>query len=224
MSYECRSHDVVIKGFAPDNGIKPERSKKMNQPQLGLKVSELRQQKALTQEQLAERCEVSARTIQRIESGEVDPRAYTLHCLGEALEFDFGEENTGNENLWLTVLHLSSMFCILIVPLLLWSWKKNQSYKIDQHGRQVLNFQITMTLLLVAAIFAVMLVPATLMVAQRTGDTAFEGAPIILLLILCVPMPLIFIGIFCVYQGAVNAMRAQADKPIHYALSIPFVK
>ncbi len=51
----------------------------MNQPDLGLKVSELRQQKALTQEQLAERCEVSARTIQRIESGEVDPRAYTLH-------------------------------------------------------------------------------------------------------------------------------------------------
>ena len=51
----------------------------MNQPDLGLKVTELRQQKGLTQEQLAERCEVSARTIQRIESGEVDPRAYTLH-------------------------------------------------------------------------------------------------------------------------------------------------
>lgn len=44
----------------------------MNQPYLGLKVSELRQQKGLTQEQLAERCEVSPRTIQRIESGEVD--------------------------------------------------------------------------------------------------------------------------------------------------------
>lgn len=44
----------------------------MNQPDLGLKVSELRQQKGLTQEQLAERCEVSPRTIQRIESGEVD--------------------------------------------------------------------------------------------------------------------------------------------------------
>jgi len=47
----------------------------MNQPDLGLKVIELRQQKGLTQEQLAELCEVSARTIQRIESGEVDPRA-----------------------------------------------------------------------------------------------------------------------------------------------------
>jgi transcriptional regulator with XRE-family HTH domain len=118
----------------------------MNQPQLGLKVIELRQQKGLTQEQLAERCEVSARTIQRIESGEVDPRAYTVHCLSTVLGFDFGEETTANENVWLTLLHLSSIIPILIIPLLLWSWKKSQSYKIDQHGRQVLNFQITMTL------------------------------------------------------------------------------
>jgi transcriptional regulator with XRE-family HTH domain len=70
----------------------------MNQPDLGLKVAELRQQKGLTQEQLAERCEVSSRTIQRIESGEVDPHAYTLHCLGEALDFDFGEENTAQSS------------------------------------------------------------------------------------------------------------------------------
>src|SRR5512136_2947636 len=118
----------------------------MNQPDLGLKVAELRQQKGLTQEKLAELCEVSARTIQRIESGEVDPRAYTIHCLGDVLDFDFGEEDVSNENLWLTVLHLSSMLCIILVPLLLWSWKKNQSYKIDQQGRQALNFQITVTL------------------------------------------------------------------------------
>ena len=86
----------------------------MNQPDLGLKVSELRQQKALTQEQLAELCEVSARTIQRIESGEVDPRAYTLQCLSKALEFDFGAEGSPNENLWLTILHLSTIFCIVL--------------------------------------------------------------------------------------------------------------
>jgi transcriptional regulator with XRE-family HTH domain len=115
----------------------------MNQPDLGLKISELRQQKGLTQEQLAQLCEVSPRTIQRIESGEVDQRAYTLHCLDTALEFDFGEENTANENLWLAALHLSSMFSIPILPLLPWFWKKNHSYKIDQQGCQVLNFQIT---------------------------------------------------------------------------------
>jgi uncharacterized Tic20 family protein len=196
----------------------------MNQPQLGLKVSDLRQQKGLTQERLAELCEVSPRTIQRIESGEVDPRAYTLHCLGEALEFDFGEENTGNENLWLTILHLSSIFSIPIVPLLLWSWKKNQSYKIDQHGRQVLNFQITMTLSLFAAAFLLVIGPTALIFAGEQAVNAMEDTPLFILATICLPLPLILIGIFCTYQGVVNAMRVLSDKPIRYALSIPFVK
>ena len=196
----------------------------MNQPDLGLKVADLRQQKGLTQERLAELCEVSPRTIQRIESGEVDPRAYTLHCLGEALEFDFGEENTGNENLWLAILHLSSVFCIVIVPLLLWSWKKNQSFKIDQHGRHVLNFQITMTLSLFATLFLLMIIPVALVFMGEAGINTVEGSPIFMLLVMCAPAPLILIGIFCTYQGVVNAMRALSDKPVRYVLSIPFVK
>ena len=194
----------------------------MNQPDLGLKVADLRQQKGLTQERLAELCEVSPRTIQRIESGEVDPRAYTLHCLGEALDFDFGEENTSNENLWLTVLHLSSVFCIVIVPLLLWSWKKNQSYKIDQHGRLVLNFQITMTLSLFAALFFMLVgLPALVLLSMDMGEGFVILASTLAVFSI---LPFIFIGIFCTYQGVVNAMRALADKPIRYALSIPFVK
>jgi len=196
----------------------------MNQPNLGLKVSELRQQKGLTQEQLAEVCEISPRTIQRIESGEVDPRAYTLNCLSTALEFDFEEENTANENLWLTVLHLSSIFCILIIPLLLWSWKKTQSYKIDKQGRQVLNFQITMTLTLFAAVFLLMLMPFALSFMGEARVSLVENNPVFILLAMCLPIPLIFIGIFCTYQGVINATRAMSDKPIHYPLSIPFIK
>ena len=196
----------------------------MNQPRLGLKVSELRQQKGLTQEQLAERCEVSTRTIQRIESGEVDPRAYTLHCLGEALEFDFGAEDTSNENLWLTLMHLSSILVILIIPLVLWSWKKNKSYKINQQGRQVLNFQITMMLMLFAAAFLLAIFPTALIFMDEQTVQAIENSRIFLLATLCLPMPLILIGFFCTYQGVVNAIRALSDRPIHYALSIPFVK
>ena len=196
----------------------------MNQPDLGLKVTELRQQKGLTQEQLAERCEVSPRTIQRIESGEVDPRAYTIHCLGEVLEFDFGEENTGNENLWLAALHISSIFVILIIPLLLWSWKKNQSYKIDQQGRQVLNFQITMTLLLFAAGFMLIAFPILILVLDQSGITSLESGPFFIPLMVCAPLPLVLIGFFCLYQGVVNTIRSLSDKPVHYSLSIPFVK
>jgi uncharacterized Tic20 family protein/DNA-binding Xre family transcriptional regulator len=197
----------------------------VNQPDLGFKVVELRQQKGLTQEQLAEQCEVSTRTIQRIESGEVDPRAYTLQCLSKALEFDFGIDGSTNENLWLTILHLSSIFVIVVIPLLLWSWKKNQSSKIDHQGRLVLNFQVTMTLILISAVFLLMIFPITLaIIEESTGKSIIEGNPVIMAMLICIPLPLILIGIFCTYQGVVNAMRALADKPVNYALSIPFVK
>jgi uncharacterized Tic20 family protein/DNA-binding Xre family transcriptional regulator len=196
----------------------------MKQPELGLKVAELRQQKGLTQEKLAEMCEVSSRTIQRIESGEVDPRAYTLQCLNVALDFDFGVENTTNENLWLTILHLSSVFSIPIIPLLLWSWKKDQSLKIDKHGRQVLNFQVTMTLTIFAAVFLLIAFPVALVALDESGVTDLQRGPAFMLLTLCAPIPLILAGIFCTFQGVLNAMRALSDKPIHYALSIPFVK
>ena len=196
----------------------------MNQPDLGLKVTELRQQKGFTQEQLAEKCEVSPRTIQRIESGEVDPRAYTLQCLSTALEFDFMEDNTGNENLWLLLMHLSNIVPLLITPLLIWSWKKNQSYKIDKQGHAVLNFQITMLLLLFLGGFLLMIVPVMLIyLGKRSVDTGL-GIGMFEIMILCVPTPMILIGVFSTYQGVVNAMRALSDKPIRYPLSIPFVK
>jgi len=195
----------------------------MNQPDLGLKVAELRQQKGLTQEQLAAMCEVSPRTIQRIESGEVDPRAYTLHCLRTALDFDFGEESTENENLWLTILHLSSSICLLVIPLVLWTWKKNRSYKIDQQGRLVLNFQITMTLVMVAGLLYMLIAGPLLylFVLIKGGEQYFLLALFLMLFSL---VPFIFVGVFCLIQGILNTVRAMADKPVHYALSIPFVK
>lgn len=196
----------------------------MNQPGLGLKVSELRQQKGMTQEQLSEFCQVSSRTIQRIENGEVDPRTHTIQCLSTALDFDFDEQNTSNEIFWLTVLHLSSMICIPIIPLLLWSWKKNQSYEIDQHGRVVLNFQITMALTLFAAAFLLMLIPLILIFLAEGGVNVAQGGPMFTMLIFFVPLPLILIGIYCTYQAVVNAVRVLTDKPIHYAPSISFVK
>ena len=195
----------------------------MQQPDLGLKVTELRQEKGLTQEQLAEKCEVSPRTIQRIESGEVDPRAYTLECLSEALDFDFLKDQTGAENLWLTLLHLSSVVPLLIFPLLLWSWKKETSLKIDRQGRQVLNFQVTMLLFSILGGFLLMVAPLALTTFGNQVDLGMSFGLFELLLV-CAPMPMILIGLFCTYQGVVNAMRSLADRPVHYALSIPFVK
>ncbi|WP_420318727.1 helix-turn-helix domain-containing protein [Ekhidna sp.] len=63
----------------------------MKQPELGQKLIELRQQKNMTQEELVEACNVSVRTIQRIESGEVTPRISTVKILLSALEVDLEE-------------------------------------------------------------------------------------------------------------------------------------
>ncbi|NUY79287.1 helix-turn-helix transcriptional regulator [Flavobacterium sp. MAH-1] len=47
----------------------------MKQPALAKKVASLRIEKGLTQAELAEMCNVTVRTIQRIESAEVEPEA-----------------------------------------------------------------------------------------------------------------------------------------------------
>ncbi len=60
----------------------------MKQPELGRKILELRQQKGFTQEDLVEQCNISVRTIQRIEAGEVSPRAYTIKTILAALDRD----------------------------------------------------------------------------------------------------------------------------------------
>ena len=66
----------------------------MKQPQLGEKILELRLAKGLTQTELAEKCNLSLRTIQRVELAEVTPRSYTLKLIFQTLDFDgFNTEN-----------------------------------------------------------------------------------------------------------------------------------
>jgi uncharacterized Tic20 family protein len=193
----------------------------MNQPDLGLKITELRQQKGLTQEKVAEYCDVSTRTIQRIENGEVEPRSFTRNSLSNILEFDLGKENTNNEHLWLALLHISSAVCFVFIPLLLWSWKKDQSYKIDQQGRHVLNFQITIMLILFGFALMFIIVPAIWMMVTGLDHASGLLGNIFTLL---PPVPILFLSLFITYQAVVNTVRALSDKPIHYPLSIPFVK
>ncbi len=68
----------------------------MKQPALGIKISELRKSKGLTQEELVEQCNISVRTIQRIEAGEVTPRSYTIKTILSALDYDLEKIQTEN--------------------------------------------------------------------------------------------------------------------------------
>jgi len=58
----------------------------MNQPELGKRIAELRKAKGFTQEELVEKCNINVRTLQRIESGEVMPRSYTIKTIFTALD------------------------------------------------------------------------------------------------------------------------------------------
>jgi len=66
----------------------------MNQPELGKKILELRQNKGLTQSELAEHCNLSLRTVQRIESGEATPRGYTIKAIFSYLGYDLNNSST----------------------------------------------------------------------------------------------------------------------------------
>jgi len=70
----------------------------ITQPDLGKKIAELRKAKGFTQEELVEKCNLSVRTLQRIESGEVAPRSYTIRLIFTALDYNIHEtpENMTN--------------------------------------------------------------------------------------------------------------------------------
>ncbi len=66
----------------------------MQQPELGRRLTALRKEKNLTQEELVEKSHVSVRTIQRIEAGEVMPRMVTVKILMEALGHSYESFST----------------------------------------------------------------------------------------------------------------------------------
>jgi transcriptional regulator with XRE-family HTH domain len=119
----------------------------------GKLIKELRIKKGMTQEELADKTEVSARTIQRIENGEVDPRAYTLQMIAKALEVDFSmfvenesdesqEIRKVNDDNWLGLLHLSGFIPLIFPTVLIWNSKKDKIKGITDHYRAVITFQL----------------------------------------------------------------------------------
>jgi len=116
-------------------------------------IKELRIKKGMTQEELADKTEVSARTIQRIENGEVDPRVYTLQMIAKALEVDYGlfvenepdekeEIRQVNANTWLGLLHMSGFIPLIFPTILIWNHKKDKIKGMSEHYRDVISFQL----------------------------------------------------------------------------------
>mgnify|MGYP003634480722 FL=1 len=129
----------------------------MKNGNLAKRVKELRKRNGLSQEELTENSGLSLRTIQRIENGETQPTGDTLKRIAKALNVTPNElmdwtimEDKG----FLKALNLSALtflfFPILgiLVPLIMWISKKDKLKDLNKIGRDVINFEITWTVLL----------------------------------------------------------------------------
>ena len=126
----------------------------------GTVIKEQTIKKGLTQEELADKTELSARTIQRIENGEVDPRAYSLQMIAKALDVDFSlfvedestedkEKKAKEDRFLLGLVHLSGLVPLFIPTILIW---KNLKYKVEgitNHFYEVISFQLTILLVFI---------------------------------------------------------------------------
>lgn len=170
----------------------------------GQLIKELRLKKGITQEELASMTDISVRTIQRIESGEVDPRAYTLQSIASALGVEYNtlamnetsvnEQNKKVSSKWLPLIHLSGLLVLIAPPIVLWILKRDEVKDIKKHAVDVVNYQLSISL------YALPL-------------TLFGVYPILILLFIYSQVVIIM-----------NTMKVTAYQPYKYPLSIRFFK
>jgi transcriptional regulator with XRE-family HTH domain len=119
----------------------------------GKLIKELRIKKGMTQEELADKTEVTSRTIQRIENGEVDPRVYTLQMIAKALEVDYNlfvetepdeeeEIQQVNANNWFGLLQFSGIIPLIFPTVIIWNYKKDKIKGMSDHYREAISFQL----------------------------------------------------------------------------------
>ena len=129
----------------------------MNKNHLATRLKELRNQKGMSQEVLADESGLSLRTIQRIENGETNPTGDTLKRLSNALNVNPDELidwSIKEDKKYLIFLNLSALTFLffpmlgILVPFILWSLKKGKIKNINKLGKDLINFEITWTILL----------------------------------------------------------------------------
>ena len=92
-----------------------------------------------------------------------DFREPPLNAQGRA----FDPDTTSDERTYALFLHLSLLLHIplsilaIIAPLIMWNIKKAESPFLDDHGREAINFQIT--LIIYSILFTILAIPAGLL-------------------------------------------------------------
>ncbi len=189
--------------------------------ELASRVIELRNRKGFSQEFLAEESGVSLRTIQRVENGETQPRGDTLQRIAKGLGVTSEELidwKLEKDNTYLTILNGSALSFLLfpilgiLVPLVMWISKRKQIHKVDEVGKEVINFQITWCLF----IFLI-----------------YVWFPISLIFKISIPLRLnplmivVFIGslyLLNIVLVLLNTIRVNKKKTPRYFFRIPFLR
>ncbi len=109
-----------------------------------------------------------------------------------------------NEKQWALLCHLSGLsgyiipFGNIIVPIIIWSLKKEEMPMVNEHGKEVINFQISFTIwIIIASILTFVLIGLPILIALIIGQ-------IVLVII--------------------AAIKADKGELYHYPLSIQFIK
>lgn len=129
----------------------------MDKNHLAIRVKELRNQKGMSQEFLAEESGLSLRTIQRIEKGESNPTGESLKRLANALDVspdDLIDWSIKEDKSYLIYLNLSALTFLffpllgILIPFIIWTSKKGKIKNINKLGKDLINFEITWTMIL----------------------------------------------------------------------------
>jgi uncharacterized Tic20 family protein len=203
----------------------------MDKTAIAKKIIHFRKLRGITQETLSEVTGLNVRTIQRIEAGEVDPRLYTLKSIADALGVNIEEllpEPSQHELNQIAVLHMTPIafffFPVIgnvMVPFIFWMLKREEINGINKHGKDILNGQLTYSIVagfLIAMQMAILIVPAFL------GKFLLPMRFYMYIPLYFAVTILIAIVIFGIFP-ALNAMRVYRGKEAwRYPLKINFFK
>ncbi|MBO6881050.1 helix-turn-helix domain-containing protein [Winogradskyella sp.] len=191
----------------------------MNKNSLGLRIKELRKQKGMSQEFLADDSGLSLRTIQRIENGETNATGESLKRLSNALNVNPDELidwSIKEDKRYLTFLNLSALTFLffpllgILIPFILWTSRKGKIKNINKLGKDLINFEITWTLLL-------FFIPIVLFLTSKIG--ILKNLTLSIIFIVIGGMYLINL-IFIL----LNTLRISNEKDVIYIPRIKFLR
>ena len=204
----------------------------MKNNELAQRLKTLRNRKGFSQEELSEKAGLSLRTIQRIENGETEPRGDSLKRLALAFDVPLDEIvdwTIQEDNGFISSLNLSALSFIIfpllgiLVPLIIWISKKDKIKKVNEVAKNLLNFQITWTMIFFVGFIGVSLNFFSSMDIQGDVSPSIISAHMTSRL----TISLTFIGamyLFNVVMIVINSVRINNDKSTRYYPKIGFLR